>query len=168
MNTRLKILGVALGVGLLAIGCGPSPGSTPEATAHAMAKLELKQKPKKVERDFEDKQWELNCLEKEVEWFADRGQMRRKIENLRAEVKFWEDNLSKLKGEGTYDLADIQAADDNNKTVLINYWGYDVVNVKVSENDPGSREDFYLDYRKIDGDKIPLTNDGGKWKFKND
>jgi hypothetical protein len=156
--TRRKIL-VAL-AGLALAGCGPSL-KTPEDAASFYMKKDMERAPIMVEREIAIMEWALECAEKEMEWWADRGAWQNDIDQIRAALEYRKDNLGKIQDDMTIDPVDIQKGrGDRGKTVVMSVWRYSPAEVA-----PGSRM-YYLRYV---GGKQPmeLVEVDGKWKRRN-
>lgn len=158
-RTRFFAVVAILALPFLA-ACGPSL-KTPEEAGKAIAEKRIEQFPKEAERGIDFLEWDLDCDEKELEWWADRGSLRDAIDNKRAELEFVKDNLSKIKSDISYDVVDIDKGPaGKGKMVTVNVWRYDSEEVKK-----GSKL-FYLAYKKKQK-KFHLVDVGGKWKIKN-
>jgi hypothetical protein len=157
---RLFALASLLGTALGLAGCGPDLG-TPEAAARAIAEKELENLPQELEQHIERMKWNLDCQEKEMEWWADRGAVRNRIEDQRAELEFFEDNVGEIKDKAAFDVVDInKGPGDKGKVVTVSLWVY-----QPEELAKGSRM-FYL---KPDQDErqYHLVEKDGKWKRAN-
>ena len=154
MTVALALL-LAFGV----LGCGPGPGSTPEETARNWAEMNIAEIPTEYERDLHRTEWQLDCMEAELEWWADRGEIRKDIDLGRAELEFKRDNMDKILDNIEFDVVNVEKKDENNVSVTIKIWSYDVKSGK-------GPKDFYLEY-EADTDTLSLVKDDGDWKIKN-
>ncbi|MBI2898969.1 MAG: hypothetical protein HYY17_02180 [Planctomycetes bacterium] len=145
-------------------GCGPNLGS-PEDAARAVAKKETERRPKTFARDVARLEWELDCDEKELEWWADRGSMRNDIDRTRAKLEFRKDNRGKIRDDITFDVVDIRKGRDEKgnergKRVVVHVWSYEPVEVVE-----GSRM-FYLKFARS-AREYHLVEAGKEWKIAN-
>ncbi len=141
-------------------GCGPSL-KTPEDAARALTDKKMKRAPEQFERLIDQLEWELDCDERELEWWADRGSRRDEVDSKRAQLEFIKDNLSKIKSEMMYDVVDIQKGPgDKGKLVEVNIWSYEPKEVAK-----GSRM-YYLKFGP-DKDRCHLVEVDKKWKIAN-
>jgi hypothetical protein len=157
----MKKMMPVLAVLALAVGCGPGPGKTPEATAEAFSKVKLEEQPRDFDRMIERTEWELDCLEKEMEWFADKGELRKQIDNERARLEYMADHKGEILDSAQFDIIDLKQPDANNanwKEVTVKLWQLDV-------DDEGYKK-FKMEYK---GRPRPmsLVLIDGKWKIKN-
>lgn len=157
----MKKLVAILAVVVLGVGCSPGPGKTPEETAEAYGKLKMKEAPREFDREIERAEWELDCLEKEMEWHADKGELRKEIDNTRAMLEFMSDHKSEILDSAAFDIIDLRQPDPNNAS-------YKEVTVKKWELEIKAKgyKDFVLEYQ---GSPRPmqLVLVDSKWKIKN-
>ncbi len=112
------------GLGLGLAGCGGGLG-TPEEAANTMVKKDLESLPDEMERQMEQLRWQIECDEKEMEWWADRGTMKNRIDGQRAMLEYMDDNLDKVVDEVTFDVVDIKKGPgDKGKEVTVSVWVY--------------------------------------------
>lgn len=157
MKKMIAILSLAFA----AVGCGPGPGKTPEETAEAFTKVQLDKNSKEFDRAIEAAEWRNDCREKEMEWFADKGQLRKDIDNERAMLEYCADHKSEILDSAAFDIVDLRQPDTNNsnfKEVTVKVWKLDV--------EPKGYKDFKLEYEGRER-KLPLVLVDGKWKIKN-
>lgn len=160
-KSKLALAAAALIAGGLGLaGCGGDM-DTPEAAARTMVQKDLETLPDDLERRIEQLKWELECDEKEMEWWADKGTLRNKIENRRAMIEFMDDNLDKAIDDVSFDVVDIQKGPgDKGKQVTVNVWVYEPA--EVAE---GSKI-FYLKPDK-DQKRYHLVEVDKEWKRAN-
>ena len=156
-NKMIVVLALLLTVGVL--GCGPGPGSSPEETARNWAEMNIADIPIEYERKLLRGEWEVECMEEELEWWADKGKFRKNIDVARAELEFKRDNMDKIIDNIEVDVVNVQKKDDNNVHVTIKTWKYDVKSGK-------GPKDFYLQYEARE-ETLRLVKDDDEWKIKN-
>ena len=156
---RAIALPLGLFLTLSAISCGPGPGGSPEETARNFAQVIIEDTPQEIERRLDRNEWELDCMEAELEWWADQGELRKEIDLGRSELEFRRDSLDQMTDEIQADVVNIEKHDDNNATVTMKIWAYQVVKGK-------GPKDFFLEYQSRK-ESLTLTKDDGDWKIKN-
>jgi len=152
------VLGMAL-VALAVTGC--SKGfAEPELAVKKIGELRKDRAPAQLKRAVQRMKWRIECDEKEMEWFADKGAKRKELDEAKAQLEFLEDNLGKIEDSLVFEVTDIKQPDPNNqnlKEVAIKVWSYDLR--------PGvTPKDFYLEYRAGD-QALKFTKTDKGWKL---
>lgn len=148
---------VSLGLVLAAFlsGCsGASPGSTPEETADAFANLWIDQRIEKRDRSIDNTKRTLDENDGERSLWADRGEFRKGREKSEARIEFIEDNRSSY-DEIEYDIADIRAKENGNRTVVLKFWMND-------EQSGGGLDSYYLMPTSTTV-RLEMTQIDGEW-----
>lgn len=131
---------------------------TPEAAARAFVDGKLREYPRSMDRRIRRTDWELRCLEKEMEWWAERGPRRKVIEEERAQLEFLRANRKKILDTLMYDIIEVSTLKDGGKQVTVKVWSYD-----VKRKDPG---EYRLEYEG-ESRRLQFVLVEGKWKIKN-
>ncbi len=157
-KSMIGLLG--FGVALVLSGCGASPGDTPEETAKIRAEKSMEKSRLRVDQRLEDMRFKLECLEKQMEWMADRGEMLLEADKLQARIEFYEDNLDKLK-DIEFNITEVRVDKDDEKKaeVKVKFWGYEV------KQDRENYKDLDLLFESTP-DTYHLIEDDG-WKIQN-
>lgn len=158
-KSMIGLLG--FGVALVLSGCGASPGDTPEETARILAEKSVEKSRLRVDQRLEDMRFKLECLEKEMEWMADRGEMLLEADKLQARIEFYEDNLDKLKDDIEFNITEVRMDKDDEKKaeVKVKFWGYEV------KQDGENYKDLDLLFESNSNTYSLIEDDG--WKIRN-
>ncbi|MBI2899933.1 MAG: hypothetical protein HYY17_07095 [Planctomycetes bacterium] len=156
--SRFAWTALALGAWTLG-GCGPSL-KEPEDASKAVVEKQLQREKDEVGRELKGARWEIACIEKEMEWYADRGEYAQRIDRLKAMLEYYESNAGKIRDSVTFDIVNITQPDPKNdslKEVLVKVWQYDLR--------PGNGpKDFYLEYEGKER-KFRLKKTDKGWKL---
>lgn len=162
MTRRIGIVAMSALMALLWLGCSPGPAKEAEDSAKALAEIQMKRWPDGLKQQIENIEYGLDCDKKEIEWFSDRGQKRKEIDEAEAKLEFRRDHLGKCE-DVTFDVVETSKQKDEKgneriKMVRVKFWSYD-----VKTRGP---KDFFLEYEG-GGAGWPLVEVDGKWKIHN-
>jgi len=151
----MKKVSLAIVLAAFLSGCtGASPGSTPEETAEAYAQLWIDQTIEKRDRSIENTKRSLDENDSKRSLWADRGGFRKGREQAEARIEFIEDNRGSY-DEIEYDIADIRANKNGNRTVVLKFWMND-------EQSGGGVDSYYLMPTSTTV-RLEMTQIDGEW-----
>ncbi|GEM_PF-6564709 len=139
-------------------GCGGF--SDPESAVRTVVEKEIAWDKDHLDEDVKKARAAIETWEKEMEWHADRGTYAQRIDQVKAMIDFYEENLSKIRDSYSYDIINIRQPDpanDSVKEVTVKRWNYDV----RKGNGP---KDFYLEYESKDL-QYTFKKVENKWKL---
>ncbi|MBI2899934.1 MAG: hypothetical protein HYY17_07100 [Planctomycetes bacterium] len=166
MKRRIGILAAA-GLAAVLSACSPKLDS-PEAVADEYAKLRIKERGMKRERDLLRNEEEIELAERQVDLWSGRGAITQRLDVEKECLDFTRDNLSAIKDDVVVDIVDIRDLDAGRKRVTLKFWTYAVKTPEAQRGDKGggrvNPKAFYLDYAPST-EWIDVVKIGGEWKI---
>ena len=137
--------------------CGGDLSSPEGAVRAKFEQLDLPEHEERVDFEISRLEWELDCLEIEMQWRADPTAAQKEIDDGRKKLDFLKDTRGDRQDAALF-VVEVGVHDDGTRTVSTK------VHIKDAKYDEG-RGEWRLD-DDYDAGRIQLTPAGSDWKIK--